>query len=283
MGDKKTEEAITQFCSVTSATTKEAKKFIDKYKRLDVAIDAYYTNPNEFGNRRQAESTAVPSTSKLNALFTRYKDADGDEISVDGTIKLCEDLEVNPEDVVLLAIAYELKSERVGEWKKQGWIEGWKNLHCDSIPSMRSALGPLRSKLGGDSTYFQKVYNHTFDFARNQGQRSLSIENAQAFWGLLLPHGFSGGALSHVESRDDDNDVQMSGARDGFKEEYIQWWFDFLNVKGGKGVSKDTWQMLFDFIRTINYDFSNYDMEAAWPSTFDDFVEYAKERLTSSG
>lgn len=92
MGDKKTEEAIAQFCGVTSATyvlnyfkisdqllitlairTKEAKKFIDKYKRLDVAIDAYYTNPNEFGNRRQAESTAVPSTSKLNALFTRYK------------------------------------------------------------------------------------------------------------------------------------------------------------------------------------------------------------------
>lgn len=108
---------------------------------------------------------------------------------------------------------------------------------------------------------------------------SLGIENAQAFWGLLLPHGFSGGALSHTDSRDDDNDVRMSGARDGFKEEYIQWWFDFLNEKGGKGVSKDTWQMvcnpsqfvtedfspiilqLFDFIRTINFDFSNYDME----------------------
>ena len=35
---------------------------------------------------------------------------------------------MNPEDVVLLAIAYELKSPRVGEWTKQGWTEGWKNL-----------------------------------------------------------------------------------------------------------------------------------------------------------
>jgi DCN1-like protein 1/2 len=45
---------------------------------------------------------------------------------VDGTIKFCEDLAVDPEDVVLLAIAYELKSPRMGQWTRQGWIEGWK-------------------------------------------------------------------------------------------------------------------------------------------------------------
>jgi hypothetical protein len=28
----------------------------------------------------------------------------------------------------MLAIAYELKSPRVGEWNKKGWIEGWKNV-----------------------------------------------------------------------------------------------------------------------------------------------------------
>src|SRR4051812_36997871 len=42
-------------------------------------------------------------------------DSDGDDITVDGTLKLCEDLQVEPEDVSLLAIAFELKSPRVGE------------------------------------------------------------------------------------------------------------------------------------------------------------------------
>jgi hypothetical protein len=37
---------------------------------------------------------------------------------------------VNPEDVVLLAIAYELKSPGVGQWTKQGWMEGWRNIGC---------------------------------------------------------------------------------------------------------------------------------------------------------
>jgi hypothetical protein len=43
-------------------------------------------------------------------------------------IKLCEDLMVDPEDVVLLAVAFELKSPKVGEWNRKGWVDGWKNL-----------------------------------------------------------------------------------------------------------------------------------------------------------
>lgn len=127
------------------------------------------------------------------------KDADSDEISVDGTIKLCEDLEVDPEDIVMLAVAYELKSPRMGTWTKQGWIEGWRNLRyapihemmwyqshlsntvrlprCDNLNSMKQILPRLRDQLGSDPDYFKKVYNHTFDFARSEGQRSLGEFN----------------------------------------------------------------------------------------------------------
>ncbi|TFK36066.1 hypothetical protein BDQ12DRAFT_257920 [Crucibulum laeve] len=128
MVDRKMEEAITQFCGVTGASTKDAKKFLDKYKRVDVAIDAYYNDPNALATMGRQTTSSQPSTSKLNALFDKYKDRDGEDITVDGTIKLCEDLEVDPEDVVLLAIAYELKSPSLGQWKKQGWTEGWKNI-----------------------------------------------------------------------------------------------------------------------------------------------------------
>jgi hypothetical protein len=71
----------------------------------------------------------------------------------------------------------------------------------------------------------------------------LGLETAQAFWGLLLPHGLEGGALSHTKG-DDDEDVNMDGDEEGWKPEYVQWWFDFLNEKGGKGISKDTWVMV---------------------------------------
>lgn len=124
---------------------------------------------------------------------------------------------------------------------------------------MANALPRLRDKLGSDPAYFKKVYNHTFDFARSEGQRSLGmsssgfslswtycilgLETAQAFWGLLLPHGLRGGALSHSKSSDDE-DVNMDDDEEGWKLEYVQWWFDFLDEKGSKGISKDTWVMV---------------------------------------
>lgn len=132
---------------IESDRARDAKKFIEYHQRLDVAVDAYFNNPNAFASSssKSRTKTEAPSTSKLNQLFDRYKGRlfvkqgclpvandvsvdEGDEITIDGTIKLCEDLEVDPEDVVMLAVAYELKSPKVGEWSRAGWVEGWKSL-----------------------------------------------------------------------------------------------------------------------------------------------------------
>ncbi|KAF5329390.1 hypothetical protein D9619_008957 [Psilocybe cf. subviscida] len=279
MVDKKLDNDISQFCAITGASARDARKFIEAHKRLDVAIDAYYTNPNAFASSSRRKETTAPSTTKLTQLFDKYRDPEGENIVVDGTMQLCEDLDVDPEDVVILSLAYELKSPRMGQWTKQGWIEGWKSIGADSISAMRSALPRLRDQLGSDPDYFRKVYNHTFDFGRSEGQRSLALESAQAFWALLLPHGLRGGALSHTASTDGE-DVRMSTG-EGWKEEYNQMWFDFLTGKGLKGVSKDTWAMFLDFVRTIDSKFSNYDPEAAWPSTIDDFVEHGQKLLST--
>ncbi|KAJ7038883.1 Cullin binding-domain-containing protein [Mycena alexandri] len=236
---------------------------------------------------------------------------------------------------------------------------------------MALALPRLRTKLASDAAYFTKVYNHTFEFARGEGQRSIAgerrswgpgdgagalpavvgtgtesaqivraapylcvggggvdaravggvgarsvhcihlalgvgakshgiefgaaedrlrrvaIDTAQAFWALLLPHGMSGGAISHTDAdtgtgMDGGGDVRMGGTGKhtaGFAPEHVDWWFEFLGTHGGKGVSKDTWVMFLDFVRTVDARFETYDMEAAWPSTIDDFVEWAKVRV----
>ncbi|KAF9074381.1 defective in Cullin neddylation protein 1 [Rhodocollybia butyracea] len=275
-----TDSDIASFCSVTGASNKDAKKFLEKYKRLDAAVDAYYTNPNQFSIATSKQPSNAPSTSKLTVLFNEYKDPESEDITIDGTIKLCQDLEKDPEDVVLLAVAYELKSPEIGHWTKKGWVDGWKANGCDSLPGMKTAVARFGEQLSSDPAYFRKVYLYTFDLGRTEGARSLAMESAQAFWSLLLPFGLEGGALSHIPLTDSDHDVDMSGA-EGWQSEYTQWWFDFLTEKGGKGVSKDTWSMFLDFMRSIDAKFEKYDMEAAWPSTIDDFVEYAKDRLAS--
>ncbi|KAF7310278.1 Defective in cullin neddylation protein [Mycena indigotica] len=296
MVDKKMEENIAQFCGVTGAScvlfpppivvadsdgarVKDARRFLEKYKRMDAAVDAYYGDPDAIPASPPPQShfvrpaSGASSTARLNGLFDKYKDADGEQITVDGTIRMCEDLSVDPEDVVLLAVAFELKSPRMGEWSRAGYVDGWKALGADSIPAMQAALSRLRTRLtsGDDPEYFQKVYNNTFEFAKSEGQRSIPLETATALWGLLLPYATLGGRV------DDHGDTLMDG--DGWRPEYNDWWSEFLTEKRSKGVSKDTWIMFLDFVRSIDARFATYDVDAAWPSSIDDFVEWAKERL----
>lgn len=72
---------------------------------------------------------------------------------------------------------------------------------------------------------------------------------AQGFWQLLIPFGIQHGALSHIVSAPgrDGDDVRMAEYEEGWKDDYTQWWFDFLLSKGVKGVSKDVWQMVSRF------------------------------------
>lgn len=80
-------------------------------------------------------------------------DPDGDDITVDGTIKMCEDLAVDPEDVVLLAVAYELKSPRMGEWTRKGWTDGWKRIgyvaFITSVSHFPASLHTIHFRLRG--------------------------------------------------------------------------------------------------------------------------------------
>lgn len=119
------------------------------------------------------------------------QDIEEDLIGIDGTMQFCEDIGLALDDVVLLAIATDLKSNKMGSWERQPWIDGWKVLgyvavlvsgcpqlilfdcRCDSLEGMRAVLPRIRAKLHSDSAYFKKVYNHTFDFGKNEGQRSL--------------------------------------------------------------------------------------------------------------
>ncbi|KAI0258734.1 Cullin binding-domain-containing protein [Gloeopeniophorella convolvens] len=223
----------------------------------------------------------LPSDASVQLILISIRplESDGDEITIDGTIRLCSDLGVDPEDVVLLAVACELQSPSVGHWGKTGWIQGWRALGVDSLNGMKSALPRLRTKLGSDFDYFHRVYVYTFEFARSEGQRSLGVETALAFWGLLLPHGLQGGAL---RSQDYDGDDTMREGG-GWTASHTQLWYQFLDEKNIKGISKDTWAMFIAFLHTIDAKFETYDMEAAWPSTIDDFVEWARERLKAQG
>jgi len=108
----------------------------------------------------------------------------------------------------------------------------------------------VQKSFAQDEGLFKQVYLYTYGFARTPGQKSLSLETAIEYWKLLL-----GGKFVLVDS-----------------------WIAFLQEKHGKSIPKDTWNMLYDFVRLANEDPSlgSYDDEGAWPSLIDQFVAHQK-------
>lgn len=56
-------------------------------------------------------------------------------------------------------------------------------------------------------------------------------------------------------------------------------WVTFVSTIYKRNVSKDTWNMIWDFAKYMRQDpnLEEYDEEGAWPSAIDEFVEYLKQ------
>lgn len=60
--------------------------------------------------------------------------------------------------------------------------------------------------------------------------------------------------------------------------ELLDQWCTFTKEKYGKAISRDTWNLLLEFVRNVHSDLSNYDEDGAWPVLIDDFVHYMKQQ-----
>lgn len=201
-----------------------------------------------FSGEVEVDSAATAVASKI---YEQYVDPDEKEIGIDGTIQFIQDLGVPLEDPVVLAVAKELGSPAMGRFPRTEFIAGCVRLG-PSMDELKASVEQLRNKMNDDLSYFTEVYRFTFGFnMQERGQRMLSTETAVEYWKLLLTGKFA----------------------------LLDQWVDFvLTVHNKKSISKDTWNMIWDFAKyqKTDPDLSQYDEEAAWPSIIDEFVEHIK-------
>jgi DCN1-like protein 1/2 len=164
----------------------------------------------------------------------------------------CNDLEVDPTDVIMLIIAFHLDSENMCEFTRENWMKGWATLGCDSIESMKNKIPSLREELD-DPEIFKKIYRFAFLFGRQETQRSLELGIAIGLWQLLLPNKFK----------------------------HLELWCDYLQNEYKRAISRDTWNLLLEFVNTVDEKMTNYDANGAWPVVIDNFVEYAKPLINN--
>lgn len=92
----------------------------------------------------------------------------------DSTMAWCKDLSIDIEsDIVVFAIAELTKAPTMGYFNRKEWVEGWKGVKKDSTAAQKEHVSSLRSQMKGNEAYFKKVYSFCFDYAKEEGQKSL--------------------------------------------------------------------------------------------------------------
>jgi len=219
--------------------------------QLEVAVDNYFNNPTAF-----QDNTSAPKidTSKIEALFNKYKERDSDNIDDAGITQLTTDLGIDPEDIVMMILAYHFHAKTPGVFTHKEFVEGLTTLRCDTIDKLRDRLPALRAEISEDTT-FRNFYMFMYDYGRPPQQKSLALDVAIELWKLLLGNRFK----------------------------FINHWVDYLKENYKLAVSKDTWALLLEFSRTINDGMTNYDSDGAWPVLIDEFVAHYHENKNKKG
>lgn len=142
----------------------------------------------------------------------------------------------------MLAVAHLCQAKDMGQFVKQGWIDGWKSAHKDSIEGQQEHVQHLRSEMSSNAQLFRKIYSYTFDYARgteNAMMRVLPCETACALWDLLLP-------VAPEMLFQPDSAYCFTRDKEAAQTALDKWKSFLMDPSGGKGraISKDVWNQV---------------------------------------
>ena len=130
-------------------------------------------------------------------------------------------------------------------------------MRVDSIRGIQSRLPEIVQELELNSELFKDLYRFTFRFGLDviSGQRILPADMAIVLWRLVF--------TIH-------------------EPPLLTRWLMFLESHQVRGIPKDTWNMFLNFAEIIGNDLGAYDDAEAWPSLFDDFVEFENDQMNQN-
>eukprot|EP01132_Coremiostelium_polycephalum_P002694 gene2694-3343_t len=189
---------------------------------------------------------------KLEEFFDKYKDPDDpNSIGPDGIVNLCKDLNVDPEDITILVLAWHLNAKQMGFFTKEEFVGGLSKLGIESLPKLQSYLPQFKKELD-DSNNFREIYRFAFIYAKeNETNKILDLEGACSMLSLVLGNATK---YPHTEKL----------------KEFL------LSQKSYKVLNMDQWLSILEFSKVILPDVSNYDENGAWPVILDEFVDWVK-------
>eukprot|EP01111_Echinosteliopsis_oligospora_P002512 TRINITY_DN1375_c1_g1_i1.p1 TRINITY_DN1375_c1_g1~~TRINITY_DN1375_c1_g1_i1.p1 ORF type:complete len:292 (+),score=83.16 TRINITY_DN1375_c1_g1_i1:119-994(+) len=247
--------------SERSVSSPPAPRHVESHSNTNVSNNSSGSShtPQKTSSESKSSSSSLEvsdksfSQKRLDELFDKYKEENGAQIGPEGIERLCHDLSVDPEDIVVMVMAWQLNAATMGFFSRDEFINGLKKLNVDSIPKFKNELKNFQKDLD-DPAKFKEIYRFAFGFAKEKDQKILDLATADAMLHLMLG---SASKFPHTENLRE------------FLKEQTQY----------KSINLDQWMNILEFSRTIKADLSNYDENSAWPVILDSYCEWSQERM----
>jgi len=208
-------------------------------------------------NRTNSESKSF-SEAKITSLYEKYKDGQDDSILSEGIEEFCIDLQLKPDEFKVLVLAWQFGAEQMCRFTRAEFLTGCRALKADTLRAIQTRLPEVAAQVKADQEMFRDLYRFTYKFGldRSSGQRILPVEMAVSLWLLVFSQ----------------NEPPI-----------LKKWLLFLEKHPQvRGIPRDTWNMFLNFVNTVGSDLAQYDDAEAWPSLFDDFVEFENDQLNQN-
>lgn len=208
------------------------------------------TKPSSSSSSSSSNSTGNSLDRRLQ-LFKHYSNNHDDNLmSVDGILRLCEDLSIEPDCYEVLLFCFACRAKQMYSLTKDEFLLGLKALgnHVDNLPDLRTALFNYNV-----SSYENEFYTWTYHYGLTDGQRCITTQNAISLWRLFYSKNIS-------------------------KPQIFDRWLNYLEEDLSNEIPKtitcDTWTIFPQFANFIELNgYAAYDDNEAWPCLFDGFVE----------
>ncbi|XP_054283823.1 DCN1-like protein 3 [Macrosteles quadrilineatus] len=249
---KQTQEINWDMCADQCVNQRNGNSLSEPVR--EKSVRTFYTR---VGRASDVKIGKTVSETRINNLFDIYKDTD-EEIQAEGIERLCADLNLSPDEYRVLLLAWKLDASQMCRFTREEFVKGCRAMHVDSLKGIQNKLAELETEVREDQTVFKDLYRFTFRFGLDSaaGQRILAADMAMDLWRLVFC---------------------------GQEPAILQRWLRFLQCHPHiRGIPRDTWYMFLNLAEAVGDDLSTYNDAEAWPSLFDDFVEFENDQANQN-
>ncbi|KAJ6814681.1 DCN1-like protein 2 [Iris pallida] len=88
-------------------------------------------------------------------------------IMVEGISRLCNDLQVDPEDIVMfLVVSWHMKAATMCEFSRQEFVSGLQSLGVDSLEKFREKIPSIRAEVKMNTSFARYTTSHLYGLKR---------------------------------------------------------------------------------------------------------------------